>query len=491
MAYYLTSLTRRRIIASQPAKRTKSGSIVSFWTNIARPMKVVAEIVPVQDLHGYDAPYPGGGGKNKLNPELVELGAYTNDGEKTANGDNKYRRFETTLSTGTWTFSTSLASCRILRVLVNNELVASNIDNSYCSFTLTESASVKICWRKQDSTSITETLNNQIEEGSSATSYAPYSNICPISGHTGCNVASTGKNLFDPVSANFKTGYYLFTNDTEQSNAKYKYTQSYFRVKPSTNYVMSYDKEMTDAIGCYVNLYDENKQYVSRISISGMTGTGHVSGSFTTTATTAYARFSMPYRSSDGGETGIQLEENSEATTYESFGTTLPVTWQSIAGTVYGGDLTLNKDGTGVVVSRLKYKTFTADDIWVAYRNDIPGVFYYLLSDSDQTASATPNIYCDTYKPRETGAGTASRNNCEMWLQGMAIYPRLYVKDTAFADDTECKNGMVGVSVAYPLATPVAYPLTAEQVGGILSSLKGTNNVFCDTGDTAVDYWGF
>ena len=45
----------------------------------------------------------------------------------------------------------------------------------------------------------------QIELGSSATSYAPYSNICPISGFTGVNVPVKGKNLFN--LADFATTY--------------------------------------------------------------------------------------------------------------------------------------------------------------------------------------------------------------------------------------------------------------------------------------------
>ena len=46
------------------------------------------------------------------------------------------------------------------------------------------------------------------------------------------------------------------------------------------------------------------------------------------------------------------------------------------------------------------------------------------------------------------------------------------------------------LEIAYGLATPVEYTLTAEQVGGILTTLKGENNVWADTGDIEVTVYG-
>ena len=41
-------------------------AVASFETNLKHPLKVTVPITPVQDLHGYDAPWPAGGGKNKF-----------------------------------------------------------------------------------------------------------------------------------------------------------------------------------------------------------------------------------------------------------------------------------------------------------------------------------------------------------------------------------------------------------------------------------------
>ena len=42
--------------------------------------------------------------------------------------------------------------------------------------------------------------NMQLEEGSTATSYEPYENICSISGWAGIEVYRTGKNIFGPLT---------------------------------------------------------------------------------------------------------------------------------------------------------------------------------------------------------------------------------------------------------------------------------------------------
>ena len=58
---------------------TASGAIASFPDGAGTPMRsLVAQINPVQDLHGQSSPYPAGGGVNKM-PQMVD-GTYTGDG---------------------------------------------------------------------------------------------------------------------------------------------------------------------------------------------------------------------------------------------------------------------------------------------------------------------------------------------------------------------------------------------------------------------------
>lgn len=70
----------------------KTGSIVQFektQENKAEISELNIDINPVQDLHGYDNPWPAGGGKNQYNPAEAEQGVWldTTTGETVdANG---------------------------------------------------------------------------------------------------------------------------------------------------------------------------------------------------------------------------------------------------------------------------------------------------------------------------------------------------------------------------------------------------------------------
>lgn len=483
MGINLTYMRRRLGIMSQPHKETKTGDIVTFDKLIASPLSVLAPFSPVQA--GTGDPYPGGGGKNKLDDSDLLHGFYNTTGTYTPNGN--YISYKVNLPAGKYTFSTDLENCFIPRYLIDDVQTSTGVTTQYIKFTLDTDAEFKITIRNTSTSDISSiTPHSQIESGSTATAYAPYSNIRPITGWSGCEVTETGKNLFDQSYANYKTGYYLFTNDTEQSNAKYKYTQSYFRVKPSTTYVMSYDKEMTDGIGCYVNLYDENKQYLSRISISGMTGTGRVSGSFTTTADTVFARFSMPYRSSDGGETDIQLEEGSTASTYEAFGTTLSVTW-TIAGTVYGGSLKINPDGTGVVTEGMVHYEFdgSEDEAWIAVGLGTSSQrFNIVMSDGLLQTGAICNYLKLVLSNSEPFGGfrIIESSNTIMVTDS----------ENKFASKNAFKNYLSSnpLHIVTTLATLITYNLSASEVGQLLAR-NGVNNVWANTNEEiAVTGWG-
>ena len=174
-----------------------SGAIASFPDGAdGMPMKsLVCEINPVQDLHGYDYPWPAGGGKNLADPAKLKVESVNTTGNTTSVGDTAYRtQFFDALSAGTYTLKTyEISNIRYLRYAyeINEETSVVGLSSDSNPLTITLSNDVtnfRIAFRKQDSSSITETVYCQLESGSSATDFAPYSNICPISGHTGCEV---------------------------------------------------------------------------------------------------------------------------------------------------------------------------------------------------------------------------------------------------------------------------------------------------------------
>lgn len=145
------------------------------------PLKeVVAHIKPVQDLHGYE--YPWGPGENKNMIEVTD-GSY-------AAGDSLWSG-SLTLAAGTYTLSGSNTTSQVAVLGIGSGTMP-------YTFTLTEATTITGIQAVQAGT-----FNNvQLEEGSSATSFVPYSNICPISGTDDINVYKAGKNLISMSDLN-------------------------------------------------------------------------------------------------------------------------------------------------------------------------------------------------------------------------------------------------------------------------------------------------
>ena len=132
-------------------------SIVSVTDAAAYPAEALEfAIEPVQDLHGYDKPWPGGGGKNLINVPDITL----SDAGVIYSGTIN-------LPAGTYTLSSSNTTTSVT--------VEGTSGVMPLTFTLaTAITSIEIA------ASAAGTFNNiQLELGSTATSYEPYSNICP------------------------------------------------------------------------------------------------------------------------------------------------------------------------------------------------------------------------------------------------------------------------------------------------------------------------
>ena len=73
-----------------PVEKTVKGSIVSISDALAAPLRsLLVNIDPVQDLHGYDNPWPAGGGSNILAPQTFSSSGSGVDITSTADGGIK------------------------------------------------------------------------------------------------------------------------------------------------------------------------------------------------------------------------------------------------------------------------------------------------------------------------------------------------------------------------------------------------------------------
>lgn len=184
-----------------PEFKTVTGRIVSFLTKRIAPLKIEAALEPIQDLHGYDNPWPGGGGDNKLDfaaafteGETIEQNGITakfSNGYLKVTGTNTsgavfnivYKSISATLGGGTYTLPTRIT----IRCAIDGG------SNANKAGTITAETSIAtVAWYIEIPTTATNIDWNiplMLVSGSTApTTYSPYSNECPISGHSGADI---------------------------------------------------------------------------------------------------------------------------------------------------------------------------------------------------------------------------------------------------------------------------------------------------------------
>lgn len=445
-----------------------------------------AGIEPVQDLHGYDAPWPGGGGKNILPITEWFQSGYTNtnhdvtmtinaDGSLTlsgtANGQFDFYLSRTTsgvtqnpfyVDAGTYTISmTGTQTSSGVKLVASgsgkNGYPYSEASSNGAAKTGTVTDATQpfnyLLLRVTDGTVSDGTYYIQFESGSTGTAWEPYANICPISGKTGLLVHRTGKNLIDPAK---KVA-------TSATTAKWYNDGTGFLLHGGQAYVLS-GNISTDAT-YFVYLYD-------------MGGTQLAYGKWTATYTpSADVYVYFQYYESGGAhlaDAELQLELGSTATTYETYsGNTCAVDWTSVAGTVYHGTVDpvagqLTVDWASVDMGSLSWSAYGG----TAARDR------YITSGLDTLAKNSSSVLCSAFRPR-IGNETIVANM--VWIASGNSKTSATTKVGAYANANAFKTAMSGQQLVYELATPQTYQLTPQEV----RLLTGKNNVWIGVGEIA------
>lgn len=164
----------------------------------------------------------------------------------------------------------------------------------------------------------------------------------------------------------------------------------------------------------------------------------------------------------------------------QPFGNTYNIPFPQEAGDVYGGTLTVNKDGTGQLVVD-----------WIMYDEATSGWGY---AESQHVFYKTVRIYTDCIPICNMYKGvTSAEANSEAYAKGNETicvrYPttdRIYIRDDRYTNANDFVNAISGIQIMFKLATPVTYNLTALEV---IETLQGINNIYADTGDVTVEFW--
>ena len=183
----------------------------------------------------------------------------------------------------------------------------------------------------------------------------------------------------------------------------------------------------------------------------------------------------------------IMIEPGTTVTDYAEYaGETLSLSWQSSAGTVYGGNLDVK---TGVLTV----------DMGIV---DLGTITWYYTSTAtrpyfrsyDELASMKPctggliiqNIRCSQYKSESWSHVIDSDGYDKCICEGWIGKSYIAIRDTDYTDATTFKTAMSGVQLVYELATPLTYQLTP---GEMITALNGQNHIWSDIlGDLEVKY---
>ena len=164
------------------------------------------------------------------------------------------------------------------------------------------------------------------------------------------------------------------------------------------------------------------------------------------------------------GYTGINVKHSGADT---SDYTTYPVSWQTEAGTVYGGEVDVTTGKLSVTHAIVNMEDLN----W----NYVSANQYFQVA-KPSGASTNIALLCTCYK--YTGSTV---DNLSIFQTGS--YFR--VQDTDYTTATAFKTAVTGQKICYGLATPLEYDLTPVEI----TALVGTNNIWGDTnGNAEVEY---
>lgn len=489
-------------ITKLSAVGSASGDIATFTDGSDLPMpKLEVAIEPVQDLHGYDNPWVGGAGKNKAKVTnkgkdgITPLNTYnglvqisgnefiltpTNSSIESYFGSISFSSSSTESSFNTF-YSVRIKEDAQYTFSLSNNNFDKNIiqffDDSYNviaqsgayykqfntntgTVTAPTGATWMVCRIGMSSgtagTAYKTTL--QIEEGSTATTFAPYSNICPISGWDEVNVSVSGKNYFNKITFTVKK---FLTSDGHIVTSDDWSISDYIGVKGGTAYILS--GAINTGTIAYHCFYDKSKNFISSVVSTNQ--------NFTTPSNAYYVRLSMRTETPDA----VQLEYGNTATAYEPYnGHTYTI---DLDGTRYGG--TLDVVSGVLTVDRVSITVDENSNI-ISESGGLPFRIDLLTgAKASSSASALTGVKCNFLKEVAQSSswgvnGTFSR----VTLDAKSVYFKV---NSEITTTQQLKTFLQSnnLQFVYELATPITYQLTPT----VVKSLSGMNNISADCGE--------
>ena len=308
-------------------------------------------------------------------------------------------------------------------------------------------------------------LTVSIEPVQAGTGDPSPTNVRPISGWTGANVSRTGVNVWDEET---QPGYYdATTGDYKHGATSQLCTKNFTPVKPNMQYLFRKAHSLGDIL-----YYSLSKELI------GSEINKPANYVFTTPENCYFIKMNLGsnYGSTYNHDLGINYPATDTA--YHAYtGTTIPISWQSSAGTVYGG--TLDVTSGVLTVDRAKAvvdgNNITADGVYPNDQGFYTSVISGIYDNTGAGYGDTVRVQCNILKSVPTNSVfitpySAAQNGNTRFIINI---PGISSISAANAWLSENKPEII-----YYLATPLTYQLDPVT----LSTLYGENNIFADCG---------
>ena len=302
-------------------------------------------------------------------------------------------------------------------------------------------------------------------------------NVRPISGWTGCEIPHAGINIWDEV---LESGYWNVSDGGKAQSGRYLRCANHIPVAPNTEYYF-----MVGSSGSYQRVllfFNRDKEILTWKYFNNFSR-------HTTPDNCYYIAF---YVTKDyGTEYNNDISINYPATETEYHphkSGIIPINWQSEAGTVYGGTVTLNEDGSADLVVTHRYAVYDGDENWKWSLNN--GRYNANITASGIYRPSYQSMYaipCNYAKPGSNTVTTYFAVGAT-WQDSQIYFfnPITYLDGVEDLATFKAYLAEHPLEVVYPLATPLTYHF--DNIGQ-LQSFLGTNNIWHNmNGDITVEY---
>ena len=483
---------------------TASGAIASFPDGAAMPVEsLTVEMLPIQDLHGQDNPYPAGGGKNLLPPPTKNTetrngvtwtrsddGSISFTGTCTESYASTFVEFK--LPAGDYLFSNAgsttdytggnrpIIYVRDLNSNASLAFIGFGQTSNGVSFTLSVETNIRFYMVAQKDNTVSGTYYPMIRLASvTDATFAPYSNICPITGRDSVTVVRTGINVWDEewelANINWTTGVF-----TPSATGGRLTSKNYIPVVPGKTYYCKFVRAVTATYG----YADDNGNGGVALTVDSTNNTLTIPNGI------HFIKFGVA-TSSYGTTYNHDISINYPSTDHDYHPGTVQTATIQLGTTVYGGTVDFTTGMMTVDRAMVEAKSFQ----WRKEKNTMNpngSVFIVVASvpflgwTSGGRDEAISNALA---KASVAGDQGKEKANSFWWNAGRTGYRAIWGKpidNNGGSTLEEFMNFLTEYDVVFcgRLAEPFALTITPAQ----LSTLKGDNNVWSDADSVTVDY---